>query len=259
MQYEDLTDGEVMRLLATTTGRKQNSIIRDIERRTERALKAVTRDYVDPEAARNAAVYEVTTPQGIEKFLASEKKTLSAWTATIAARRIGQDAGLVGEGARTDAMYSAGSWDQRLEERGDAAYDGAVTPVPQSDEGLKNAVTRMGFERITGPQPDGREPLTEKHRVRRRSLAEWAATRRRRACRVLPRRRCGMSAKSCHDCGDWDCDAAVTTPGIAAEDFGPAPWSLVVGFKNRRAVLVADLAARGWLGIGAGDESEAGR
>lgn len=48
-------------------------------------------------------------------------------------------------------------------------------------------------------------------------------------------------------------------PGIAAEDFGPAPWSLVVGFKNRRAVLVAELEARGWLGIGADDASEVGR
>ena len=27
----------------------------------------------------------------------------------------------------------------------------------------------------------------------------------------------------------------------------------VVGFKNRRAVLVAELEARGWLGIGAND------
>lgn len=164
MQYENLTDEEVMTLLTKTTGRKQNGIIRDIERRCERALKAVTRDYVDPEAARNAAVYEITTPQGIEGFLASEKKNLSAWTATIAARRIGQDAGLVGESMRTDAMYSAGSWDQRVEERGDAAYDGAELPKPQSAAGLHTAVIRMGFERITGPQPDGHEPLTEKQR-----------------------------------------------------------------------------------------------
>ena len=48
-------------------------------------------------------------------------------------------------------------------------------------------------------------------------------------------------------------------PRITAEDFGRAPWSLIVGFKNRRAVLVAELAARGWLGIGADEESEAGR
>lgn len=48
------------------------------------------------------------------------------------------------------------------------------------------------------------------------------------------------------------------TPGITAEDFGRAPWSLIVGFKNRREVLVADLAARGWLGIGA-DDSEVDR
>ncbi|GAA2570486.1 hypothetical protein [Microbacterium binotii] len=52
---------------------------------------------------------------------------------------------------------------------------------------------------------------------------------------------------------------AEPTPGITAEDFGPAPWSLIVGFKSRRAVLVADLAARGWLGIGADDESEVDR
>lgn len=165
MQYEDLTDEEVMRLLAATTGRKQNGIIRDIERRTEKALKAVTRDYVDPEAARSEALYEVTTPQGIAKFLASTKKNLSAWTATIARGRIGQDAGLVGESMRTDAMYGAGSWDERLEERGDAAYDGASIPLPQSEEGLHAAVVRIGFERITGPQPDGREPLTAKQRA----------------------------------------------------------------------------------------------
>ncbi len=167
MQYEDLTDEEVMRLLAATTGRKQNGIIRDIERRTEKARKAVTRDYVDPEAARNAAVYEVTTPQGIERFLASEKKNLSAWTATIAAKRIGQDAGLVGQGMRTDAMYAAGSWDQRLEERGNAAYDGASIPVPQREEGLRAAVLRHEFERITGPQGEREETarLTEKQRA----------------------------------------------------------------------------------------------
>lgn len=157
MQYENLTDEEVMRLLAATTGRKQNGIIRDIERRTEKALKAVTRDYVDPEAARNESLYEVTTPQGVAAFLASDKKNLSAWTATIAKRRIGQDAGLVGESMRTDAMYTAGSWDQRLEDRGDAAYDGASIPVPQSEEGLRAALVRHEFERITGPQGEGEE------------------------------------------------------------------------------------------------------
>lgn len=167
MQYEDLTDEEVMRLLAETTGRKQNPIIRDIERRTERALEAVTRDYADPEAARNAAVYEVTTPQGIDAFLASEKKSLSAWTATIAKRRIGQDAGLVGESMRTDAMYRADSWDERLEDRGDSAYDGASIPVPQSEEGLRTALIRHEFERITGPQGEGEETarLTKKQRA----------------------------------------------------------------------------------------------
>lgn len=167
MQYEDLTDEEVMRLLATTTGRKQNPIIRDIERRTERGLKAVTRDYVDPEAARNETVYEVTTPQGIDAFLASKKKSLSAWTATIAKRRIGQDAGLVGESMRTDAMYRAGSWDERLEDRGDSAYDGASIPVPQSEEGLRTALIRHEFELITGPQGEGEETarLTEKQRA----------------------------------------------------------------------------------------------
>lgn len=166
MQYENLTDEEVMRLLAATTGRKQNGIIRDIERRTEKALKAVTRDYVDPEAARNAALYEVTTPQGIDAFLASGNKNLSAWTATIAKRRVGQDAGLVGESMRTDAMYTAGSWDQRVEERGDAAYDGASIPQPQSEEGLRAALVRHEFERITGPQGEGEETarLTEKQR-----------------------------------------------------------------------------------------------
>ena len=46
---------------------------------------------------------------------------------------------------------------------------------------------------------------------------------------------------------------------IKAEDFGSAPWSLIVGFKNRREVLVAELEARGWLGIGATDETEADR
>lgn len=46
---------------------------------------------------------------------------------------------------------------------------------------------------------------------------------------------------------------------IKAEDFGSAPWSLIVGFKNRREVLVAELEARGWLGIGADDESEVDR
>lgn len=46
---------------------------------------------------------------------------------------------------------------------------------------------------------------------------------------------------------------------ITVEDFGPAPWSLIKGFKERRAVLVAELEARGWLGIGALDESEADR
>ncbi|MEZ3155928.1 hypothetical protein AB1K56_03285 [Microbacterium sp. BWR-S6Y] len=171
MQYENLTDEELMRLLAETTGRKQNPIIRDIERRTERALKAVTRDYVDPEAARNAAVYEVTTPQGIDDFLASEKKKLSAWTATIAARRSGQDAGLVGEGMRTDAMYTAGSWEQRIEDLGDGAYDGAVVPEPGREKRLRTAVVRMGFERLTGPQPDGREPLTAKQRA---AIASYA-------------------------------------------------------------------------------------
>ena len=60
-------------------------------------------------------------------------------------------------------------------------------------------------------------------------------------------------ADYCHGCGDWDCEATATTPGITAEDFGPAPWSLIEGFKNRREVLVAELAARGWLGIGADD------
>lgn len=157
MQYENLTDEELMQLLSETTGRKQNRIIRDIERRTEKALKAVTRDYVDPEAARNAAVYEVTTPQGIEAFLASEKKNLSAWTATIAKRRIGQDAGLVGESMRTDAMYTAGSWDQRVEDRGDFAYDGASVPVPQSEGGLRTALIRHEFERITGPLGEGED------------------------------------------------------------------------------------------------------
>ncbi|GAA2570682.1 hypothetical protein [Microbacterium binotii] len=167
MQYEDLTDEEVMRLLAATTGRKQNGIIRDIERRTEKALKAVTRDYVDPEAARSEALYEVTTPQGIAKFLASTKKNLSAWTAAIARGRTGQDAGLVGESMRTDAMYNVGSWDQRLEERGDAAYDGASIPVPQSEAGLRAAVIRHEFERITGPQGEGEETarLSKKQRA----------------------------------------------------------------------------------------------
>lgn len=164
MQYENLTDEEVMRLLADTTGRKQNSIIRDIERRVERTLKAVTRDYVDPEAARNAALYEVTTPQGIDAFLASDGKNLSAWTASVARRRVGQDAGLVGEKMRKDAMYSAGSWDQRVEERGDGAYDGATIPVPY-EPGSAEAVIRNDFERLTGPRDDGREPLTAKQRA----------------------------------------------------------------------------------------------
>ncbi|APF34645.1 hypothetical protein BO218_10970 [Microbacterium paludicola] len=43
---------------------------------------------------------------------------------------------------------------------------------------------------------------------------------------------------------------------ITAEDFGPAPWSLIEGFEYRREVLVAELAARGWLGIGADDGEE---
>ena len=44
---------------------------------------------------------------------------------------------------------------------------------------------------------------------------------------------------------------------VSAEDFGSAPWSLIVGFKNRREVLVAELGARGWLGIEAADETGA--
>lgn len=68
-----------------------------------------------------------------------------------------------------------------------------------------------------------------------------------------------MSADYCHGCGDWDCVPAGDAPGIKAEDFGPAPWSLIKGFKNRRVVLVAELETRGWLGIGALDETEADR
>lgn len=42
---------------------------------------------------------------------------------------------------------------------------------------------------------------------------------------------------------------------IKAEDFGSAPWSLLVGFENRREVLVAELEHKGWLGIGADDDA----
>lgn len=134
-----------------------NRLIDEVYAHVERTLRGVTRTYPDSEAAVWAALEQITSRGGVRLWLATWTAGLKTYAATVARRsRHALDAGLIGEKAKGDAMYStrSTSLDALIEMHGDRMKGAKTLDQLDAEQRRETRVVREGFTRISGSLTD---------------------------------------------------------------------------------------------------------